>query len=59
MHYGRASLSLRSHWKLFLGAIILLAAILRLWHLGAVPAGFHADEAAYGVLAISKNETVF
>jgi 4-amino-4-deoxy-L-arabinose transferase-like glycosyltransferase len=37
---------------LFAG-IIVLAALLRLWQLGTVPAGLHADEAAYGYNAYS------
>ncbi len=37
----------------FLGLILLLAAVLRLWNLGQYPAGLNADEAAIGYNAYS------
>lgn len=44
------------YWLFFVG-IILLAIVLRFWQLGAVPLGFHADEAAYGYNAYSILKT--
>lgn len=45
------------NWKILLFLIIFLAIILRLWQLGDVPSGFHADEAAFGYNAYSILET--
>jgi 4-amino-4-deoxy-L-arabinose transferase-like glycosyltransferase len=41
------------NWKILFATIIILAAFLRLWQLGTVPAGLHADETAYGYNAYS------
>ncbi|MCX6793780.1 MAG: phospholipid carrier-dependent glycosyltransferase [Candidatus Gottesmanbacteria bacterium] len=43
-------------WVIFAG-IILISAILRFWQLGAIPDGFHADEADYGYNAYSLLKT--
>lgn len=43
--------------KVFLVAILLLAALLRLWGLADYPAGFNADEAAIGYNANSLLQT--
>lgn len=43
--------------KVILLAIILLASALRLYQLGQIPEGFHADEAAFGYNAFSILKT--
>jgi 4-amino-4-deoxy-L-arabinose transferase-like glycosyltransferase len=46
------------NWKLLLLLIFLLAGFLRVYQLGSVPAGFHADEAAFGYNAYSLLHTM-
>lgn len=45
------------NWRLFLFLIILLGFILRVYQLGQIPNGFHADEAAFGYNAYSLIQT--
>jgi 4-amino-4-deoxy-L-arabinose transferase-like glycosyltransferase len=37
-------------WQIFLTAIIIFAAILRMWQLGQMPSGFHRDEVDSGYI---------
>ncbi len=46
----------KSSWFIIWG-IIIVAIILRFWQLGRIPAGFHADEVAYGYNAYSLLKT--
>ncbi len=46
----------KKSWLVIIG-IIVLAGLLRFWQLGTVPAGFHADEVAYGYNAYSILKT--
>lgn len=43
--------------QIFLILILFLSAIIRLWGLGKIPEGFHADEAAFGYNAYSLLKT--
>jgi 4-amino-4-deoxy-L-arabinose transferase-like glycosyltransferase len=44
------------YWVAFV-SVILIAIVLRFWQLGAIPAGFHGDEAAFGYNAYSILKT--
>ena len=49
------------NWKAGLIVIVLLASFLRLWQLGEIPSGIHADEAdtgysAYSILKTGKTQ---
>lgn len=57
MKIDKQSLLLRNKVKILLLAVLILAAVLRLWKITEYPAGFNADEAAIGYNTYSLLQT--